>query len=205
MKRSDGMQKIIFVLFCSLLAVGQNRAEPYDLHTYLDAVKQHSKDLQLADRDRDLAQVQKKEALSTALPTVGFEAGYNRNLTDYFTYFDMSALMPGATGLSKVPVKRDNEYNATLALRQTLFSPQVGNALKAASQYQKLSDLIYDSHFDAVITGAKKLYFQCMLLEKIWAVSKSAEINALDNFNNMKLKYDNGQVSQFELLQSEIR
>ena len=50
-------------------------------------------------------------------------------------YFDASALSPDATGLIKAPFKRDNEFSSSIALRQTLFNPLVGNAITAAGQY----------------------------------------------------------------------
>ena len=179
--------------------------ETYDVNKYLDAVKEKNKDLKLAVKDREMAAVQEKEAKSSALPSVGMQADYNRNLTDYYMYFDKSALMPGASGLLKAPLKRDNDYSAAVGLQQTLFSPIVGDAIQAASQYRKMSDYIYDANLNAVVTGAQKLFYRCLLLKKVVEVNRSAEENSLENFREMKLRYDNGQVSEFELLQAETR
>lgn len=175
------------------------------LDQYIGHVVQHNKDLKLAQKDRELAGVQKKQATASALPTIGMSGNYNRNLTDYFMYFDMSALNPEATGFAKAPIKYDNEFGLNVALQQTLFSPNVGSAIKAAKQYTQLTDKIFNATQNGVITGAKKLYHQCLLLEKVQAVSRGAEQNAKENFDQVQLKYDNGQVSKFELLQAETR
>ena len=120
-------------------------------------------------------------------------------------YFDMSALNPQATGFAKAPIKFNNEYSATVALQQTLFSSSVGSAIKAARQYAKLTDFVYEATEDAIINAAKKLFYQSLLLEKVWEVNVSAEKNAHDNYLMMKNKFDNGVISQFELLQAEVR
>lgn len=193
-------------LFLSFLFVfGVVQAESYNLNQYLETVRNYSKDLKLAQKEKELAQIQKKEAIASALPMIGLQSGYTRNLTDYYMYFDMSALQPGATGVVKAPVKRDNEFSASVGLEQTLFSPTVGSAIKAAKQYQNLTDYIYQASEQAIQNGAKKLFYQCLLLEKVWDVTQAAEKNALENYENMKLRYDNGQISELDLLQAETR
>lgn len=196
--------KIIILLgFC--LIAGALQAESYNLNQYLEIVQNHSKDLKLAQKNKELADIQKKEAVSSALPMIGMESGYTRNLTDYYMYFDMSALDPSASGVVKAPIKRDNEFSASIGLQQTLFSPTVGSAIKAARQYQNLTDYVYQASEQAIENGAKKLFYQCLLLEKVWDVTLAAEKNALENYENMKLKFDNGQISELDLLQAETR
>lgn len=193
------------VLLFFLITVQSVTAETYDLNSYLKAVRNHSKDLKMAEKEQEMAKANKKEAISGALPKVGLSADYTRNLTEYYMYFDMSAFNPMATGVAKAPIKRDNEYSTSIGLEQTLFSPMVGSAIKAAGQYQKLTDFIYEASEQAIVTGAKKLFYQCLLLEKVWDVSQSAQENALENYENIKLKHENGQVSYLAFLQAETR
>jgi outer membrane protein len=49
------------------------------------------------------------------------------------------------------------------------------------------------------------MFYQTLLLDKFWQVNQAAEQNALDNYESMKLKFKNGFVSEFELLQAEVR
>ncbi|MCE5249397.1 TolC family protein [bacterium] len=200
------MKKNILFLVLMLVTTGRVvMAETYSLEGYLEAVRNHNKDLKLAAKDREMATFEKKEAVSAALPKVGIETGYNYNFTDYYMYFDKSALMPDASGVAKAPFKRDNEYSASVALQQTLYSPIVGKAIEAADQYRNVTDFVYEASIQNVMAGAKKLFYQCLLIEKVVEVSRASEINAHDNYSDMKLKYDNGQVSQLELLLAETR
>ena len=203
--RHGWMKRYIMAGIILMVAGRTAVAKTYDLDAILNAVRTHNKDLQIAGENRNTGAVQQKEALATALPSVGFEAGYTRNLTDYYMYFDQSALMPGATGVIKAPVKRDNELSSTIALQQTLYSHEVGSAITASRQYTQLLDYTFEATEQAVLTGAGKLFYQCLFLEKVTDVVQAAETNALENYNDVKLKYDQGQVSEFDLLQAETR
>ena len=196
---------LLFLILLVPVYSPRARAETLDLNKFLDLVMEHSKDIKLAEQERHMARMQKKEAVSTALPKVALEAGYTRNLSDYYMYFDMSAFDPQATGVAKAPVKRDNEFSTTIALQQTLFSSSVGSAIKAARQYSKLTDLVYEATEDAIKNAAKNIFYQSLLLEKVWEVNLRAEENAHENYMMMRNKYENGVISEFELLQAEVR
>jgi outer membrane protein len=196
---------LVTTMTMSLLTSIQGNADTYNLTAFLSAVKQHNNDLKLVGKERDTAAVKAKDARSGALPSVGFNAGYNRNLTDYYMYFDSSALMPGSSGVIKAPFKRDNEFSSSIALQQTLFNPLVANAITAANQYRTMTDYVYNSGLDNIITGGKKLFYQCLLLEKVLGAAKSTETNAKENLDITKLKYDNGQTSHLECLFAETR
>ncbi len=199
MKSKIWISFILIILLSNVLS-----ARTYNLKNYLALVEKFSKDLKLAGQEQEMAKVNKKQAISLAFPKIAAKADYTRNLTDYFMFVDASFLgQPGQ--VAKFKVKRDNELSANLALQQTLFSPTVGNAITAAKQYQKLTDFIYDASYQAIMNVAKTLFYQTLLAEKFWQVMQSSEQNAHENYDNMKLKFENGVVSEFELLQAEVR
>lgn len=198
-------KRFVFMLGTALIISVPGYAQTFSLSTYLDAVQQHNNDLKLADKERETATAKASDARSGALPSVGFNAGYNRNLTDYYMYFDASAFIPDADKVIKAPIKRDNEFSSSIALQQTLFSPLVANAITAAGQYRTMTDYIYNAGLESIMTGGKKLFYQCLLLEKVLAVARSTETNAKENLDITKLKYDSGQTSHLECLLAETR
>ncbi|MCK4763524.1 MAG: TolC family protein [Candidatus Aminicenantes bacterium] len=196
-----------FVLFIVLLLVfcGTAAAETLDIDAYLALVKQNSKDLKLAKKELDMARVHKKEAAATALPKLMIEANYRRNLKDIYLFIDFPDFQTGEMTNQSFKINYKNEYGLTAVLNQTLFSFKVGTALRAAKQYGKLTGFAYKAADQAIITAAKKIFYQTLLLEKVWQVTEAAEKNAHENFLNMQKKFDNGQISQFKLLQAEVR
>jgi outer membrane protein TolC len=105
----------------------------------------------------------------------------------------------------KFKINYKNEFGLNAVLSQTLFSFKVGTALKAAKEYKKLTDFVYSATHQTIITLSKKAFYQTLLLKKVWEVSRASEENARENYLIMKKKFDNGQVSEFKLLQAEAR
>jgi outer membrane protein len=177
----------------------------YTLDAYLKRVESYSNDLKLAKKERDMAEVYKKEAKSTALPELRLEADYKRNLKDIFLYIDFPDFETGEMTNQKFKINYRNEFGLQAVLSQTVFSFKVGNALKAAKQYKKLTDFIYQAKHQTILKFARKAFYQALLLKKMWEVSRASEENAHENYLDMKKKFEFGQISQFRLLQAETR
>ncbi len=180
-------------------------AKEYDLAAILKLAEQNNKDLKLAGSDLEFASAQLKEAISTALPRINVDLGYNRNFLEskfYFTVTDSA----GKQRTESFKASFTNEYQLNAVLNQTLFGfGKVGNAIRAANYFKKFTNFQYSGQWQYVITEVKKAFFQVLLLKNVWDVSRQSELSALDNYENIKLKYDSGVVSEFELLQAESR
>ncbi len=174
-------------------------AEEYDLQKFLSLVKKNSKELKTARKELDMAHANKREALSAAFPKLMLDADYNRNLTSNYLYVDLGE------GYQKLKINRNNVYGLNIVLSQTIFSLNVHNAIKAAGQYQKLTDFSYDAGYQEIVTFAKKGFYQTLLLKAVWEVTEKSEQNAHENYLNVKDKFDQGLVSQFTLLQAEVQ
>lgn len=193
----------ISLILLSALSLG---AKEYTLTEYLDLVERNSKELKLARQDLEIADATKAEAVSGALPHVSAQAGYTRNLSDMYMYMDMGALTDDeSAGTSKFPITRNNEFSAYVTASQTLFSGAVYNAVRAARQYRKLSDFVYDASYQEIITSAKKAFHQALLLRVVLEVTQASQQNAYENYQDVSKAFDNGLASQFGLLQAEVR
>lgn len=189
----------------TLNAAGNAAGSPYTLDAFLSRVKEHSKDIKLAKKDLDMADVYKKEALATALPKIQLTADYKRNLKENYLYVEFPDFETGEMSDQKFKINYKNEYGLQAVVNQTLFSFKVGAALRAAKQYRKLTDHVYDAKHRAIMTIARKAFYQVLLLKQVSHVAEASENNAKDNYRQMKKKYDHGQISHLQLLQAETR
>jgi outer membrane protein len=196
---------LILILLTGFGLQAETKTGTYTLEAFLKRVEGYSKDLKLAKKDLDMAKVYKREAVSTALPDIRVEADYKRNLKDIFLFIDFPDFETGEMTNQKFKINYRNEYGLLARVSQTVFSFKVGNALKAAKQYKKLTDFIYRAKHQTIVKFAKKAFYQTLLLKKVWEVSEASEENAHGNYLDMKKKFDHGQVSQFKLLQAEAR
>jgi outer membrane protein TolC len=81
----------------------------------------------------------------------------------------------------------------------------VGYGIRGAGQYQEMTGFLYEASYQNIITQAKRLFYQAVLFQRVWEVRVAAEENASENYDSMKSKFENGLVSEFALLQAEVR
>jgi outer membrane protein TolC len=190
-----------------LWAVQSASAQSYDINQFLKLVKENNKDILIAAKDLEIADAQDAMARSGAYPSISASAGYNRNLKEAYMYFDASELLGPAAGAgpSKFKINYKNEFSASAVINQQIFNFSVFNAIKAAKQYEKLTDHVFDATMRGVINGSKKAFYQTLLLKEVWKVNQESEKNARENYEELKKKFDAGLISEFDLLQAEVR
>ena len=194
------MKKIIFYMsLIFILGTVSIHAESYTLDSFLEKVMQYNNELKLAQEDVAYANLVKKDAIAGALPEITANAGYNRNLSKNYLFVDMGDTQ------TKFSINKNNEYNFNVTLNQTLFSGAVYNAIRAANEYSQITSYMYKASETEVITMAKKSYYQTLLLEQVYKVSKKSEENALENYTNINNAYKAGLKSEFAKLQAEVR
>ena len=141
-------------------------SQTYTIEQFIQLVEKNSRDLKMAQTELNMADAQYKEALSTALPKITATGLYNRNLAKMFLYVDFPDMETGETTSQKFQMSFNNDINIMATLQQTLFSLQIGDALKAANQYEKLTAYVYDYSHQTIITIAKKGFYRALLLKK---------------------------------------
>lgn len=199
-----GNAKALILSFI-FVVVTTGRAVEYDLEKLLMLAESYNKEIQLARTDLKMASALKLEALSTAFPKVNALVNYNRNFLENFFFVNITDSL-GKKQTTKFVVSFKNDYMFNASINQTLFSfGKVGSAIRASSYYDQMSKQIYEARRQQVLIRVKKAFFQALLLQKVWQAAKESESSALDNYNNIKLKYDVGAASEFALLQADTR
>jgi outer membrane protein len=194
---------LIFILVFSFLGYGFGK--DFDIRTVLQLAEENNKDIKLARNDLEFARAQKKEAISLALPSINANVNYNRNFLEnklFFTVTDSS----GRETTQSFTASFTNTYQFSTSLNQTLFGfGKIGNAIQAAGYFNKYSNFAYQAQYNVIITSIKKAFYLALLLNKVWEVAVQSEKSAEENYQNIKIKYDGGAVSEYDLLQAETR
>jgi len=180
-------------------------AEPLSFDAFVHLVKDHNRDLRLAEKDREIAGALTKQAYAAAYPIIGAEIDYSRNFLTNYLYVDTEDPETGDPVQQKFQVNYNNDFSLAASVEQTVFSFKVNAAIEAAKQYEQMTDTLYNTTFQAVLSEAKKMYYQTLLLYRVWQVSQAAQENAHDNFLQMQNKFDAGLISELKLLQAKVR
>ncbi|MCP5515184.1 MAG: TolC family protein [Spirochaetales bacterium] len=200
MKKKLIMSILFLAVYCRLFGT------EITLEKYIKLVEKNSKELMNAAKDVEMAGATEKAAKSQAYPLIGAQTGYTRNLTDIEQSYPV-AVDPSGSGMliyKDIDTNYDNEYSFGISLTQNLFNLKVFNAIKASKEYKLMSSDVFDIQHQAVITIAKKVYYQYFLLEQLLKVKINMEKNTYENYLNIKNKFENGLVSQFDLLRAEV-
>ncbi|WP_319559283.1 TolC family protein [Marispirochaeta sp.] len=192
------MKRIILVLTAiscvSLALPAQEQA--IDLAGFLSLVEENSLDLTAAETDRLLAGAQERLAKSAIYPMIGGQAGYTRNFIEITQ--DMGPI------LGEIPMNTDNEFSFGVSVEQAIFDMKAFRGLEASREYLTLTGSAYEATRQAILTAAKKLFYQTLLLQKVLEVRKSSQAIAYENFQETRAKFDSGVASRMDMLRAEV-
>ncbi len=199
------LNKLLFTLIFLTGYMTSVSAIDYDLTNILELADKNNKDIKIARSNLQFASAVKKEAISQALPQVNAEVRYNRNFLKNQFFFSTTD-SAGQERTESFTVSFDNTYEFSTSLNQTLFAfGRVGNAIQAANYFTTYSQLQYEDSYHSIITGIKKAFYLAILQQKVWEVAVASQESALDNLENIRIKFESGAVSEFDLLQAETR
>jgi outer membrane protein len=190
-----------------------------DLVGFLDLVERNSLQLENARTDRSLAATQEDLVRSQIYPFVAGQAGYDRNFLDIEQAVPVAANaaqeVPGSVlgfnggsyyplATREIDVNRDNEFSLGLSVQQKIFDMSVFRALEASRQFTDLTGTVYEASRQGILTEAKRLFFQVLLLQEVLDVRRSSEEIARDNFLETQRRAEAGIASPMEVLRAEV-
>lgn len=195
-------------------AESADRGRRIALEEYLSLVEANSLRLRNARTDRSLAEAQERLVRSQVYPTIAGQAGYTRNFLDIEqevpAFIDTGAdpVIPETEiyriQTQSIDVNQDNDFSFGLSLQQKLFDLNVFRALEASGQFIDLTSSTYEAQRHGLLTEAKRLYFQVLLLDEVLQVRRSSQEIAYDNYLETQRRLENGIASPLELLRAEV-
>jgi outer membrane protein TolC len=205
------MKKYLIPLMMISLSILQLSALDLSLEEYMKLVEENSKDLYLANIDQELADAQDKLVRSQTKPMIAAGATYDRNFNEITTSYATGAIptINADTGMydiyySDVPYNSKNDVSLSIGVQQLLFDMKVFRALEASRQYRAMTETIYEASRQGVLTAAKQLYYQTVLLDEVYKVKAATQQNAHDTYLEIQKKYDNELASELDVLQAEV-
>ncbi len=199
------MNRFLNIIFLLIAFNGLLYSESYSLKQILELVESNSKDLNLAQTERELASVQENLTRSAIFPMVAGSFDYTRNFLDIEQAYPVASVGGGGPLIYEdVVVNTNNDFSFGVSVQQKIFDMKVFRALEASRQYRTLTGSIYEATRQGITTAGKKIFYQVLLLQEVYLVKKATEQNAYDNYLVVKNKYENEMVSELGMLQAEV-
>lgn len=197
------MKKYINIFLLVGICASSITGVELDLKSYLELVEKNSKDLKIAEIDQELAGAQEKLARSAIRPLIAGSAGYSRNIIDIEAPYAV-AVSGSSLIYQDVDINKDNDFQFAVAVEQQLFNMSVFKALEASHKYKEMTGSIYEASRQGILTAAKQLYFQTVLLEEVNKVKKAAEQNAYESYQDVQKRFDSEMASELDVLQAQV-
>ncbi len=152
-----------------------------------------------AQQDVQIAQADVIRARADAFPQLNFTASYNRSFRIPSVFF----VVDGQTTELQTGFK--NSYGAQVSLSQTLWQGgKVFTAIDIATRYKRYAEAISDQVSAEVSYQAELLFFHAILAQSTLEVLQQALASNSANLDVAEKKYEQGLVSEFEVLRARV-
>lgn len=204
----------------------KSQTEVFTLESAIKTALHNNREVIIAKMNVEKSEAAVREAFGYALPSVDVSGQFYHFLKKPKMAFpDFAALLGNATyGIlfdegvlprdnSKFkPVNsilqsfsQSNNFETKVTLTQTLFNSAVFRGIGASQIYLDLSKEDLNRVTASTILSVKKAFYGVLLTKKLLEITEASFSNAQENLSNVKAYHQQGFVSEFDMLQAEVR
>lgn len=150
--------------------------------------------VKIADREITKTGYAKKGAYAALYPQIDFSANYQRTIKKQTMYMEGQAIKFGM----------DNSWSTGFNAAMPLVSVSLWKSLKlSAMDVEMAVEKARSSRID-MIDQVQQAFFASLLAQEVYVVYKENYDNTVRNYRDIKVKYENGRISKYDLITSEV-
>ena len=219
MKQILSRKKMMWVLMAvlpsfALKPIQAQETLVLDIGQALEIALSENPTVKVADKEIQKKKYAKKGAYAALFPQINFSADYSRTLKKQVMYmdgFDMggseSALPEGTEmpDMSKgIEVGRDNNWSMGFSAGMPLINASLWKSLDISAIGVELAVEQARSSKIAMVNLVKKGFYSVLLANDSYRVFKYSYDNAIENYNDIKRKYEQGTVAEYDLIRADV-
>ena len=150
--------------------------------------------VKIAEKEITKTGYAKKGSYSSLFPQINFSGGYQRTLKKQTMYIEGNAITMGL----------DNSWSTGFDLSMPIVSVPLWKSLKISAMEVELAiEKSRGSKID-LVDQVQQTYFAILLATDTYNVLKLNYTNAMNNYNEVKKKYEAGTTSKYDMISAEI-
>lgn len=219
MKRLLSKKRMLVVLillpFLAFMPAKAQDTLKLDLGKALEIALSENPTVKVANKEIQKKQYAQKGSYASLFPQVSFAADYGRTLKKQVMYmdgFDMGAIggteLPGGgeiPDMSKgIEVGRDNNWSLGFNASMPLVNAQLWKSLSISAMDVELAVEQARSSKIAMANQVKKGFYAVLLANDSYRVFKESYDNAVENYLDIKKKYEQGTVAEYDLIRADV-
>lgn len=217
MERVLVRRKMMWVVLMLLPSLAFTSARAQDvlklnLSKALEIALSENPTVKVADKEIEKKKYAQKGSYAALFPQISFAADYNRTLKKQVMYmdgFDMgSTEIPEGTDavdMSKgIEVGRDNNWSLGFNASMPLVNASLWKSLSISALDVELSVEQARSSKISMVNQVKKSFYSVLLANDSYRVFKESYDNAMENYLDIKKKYEQGTVAEYDLIRADV-
>lgn len=208
------MMRIVFLLLSTLMFTSIKAQETLrlDLDKALEIALSENPTVKVADKEIQKKKYAQKGSYASLFPQINFAADYNRTLKKQVMYMDGfemgSSEVPEGTDapdLSQgIEVGRDNNWNLGFNASMPLVNASLWKSLSISAIDVEMAIEQARSSKIGMVNQVKKSYYGVLLANDSYRVFKESYDNAMENYIDIKKKYEQGTVAEYDLIRANV-
>lgn len=206
----------VLILLPSLVftKVGAQDTLKLDLSKALEIALSENPTVKIANKEIEKKKYAKKGSYSQLFPQINFAGDYSRTLKKQVMYLDGFSMgsteteIPAETAaadISKgIEVGRDNNWSYGFNASMPLVAPTLWKSLSISAIDVELAVEKARSSKIAMVNQVKKSFYGVLLAHDSYIVFKSSYDNAFENYLDIKKKFDQGLVAEYDLIRADV-
>ena len=154
--------------------------------------------IKIADQEIEIKRYAKQGTYAKLYPQIDATASYQRVIEKQ----TMSMSLGGQT--QTIRVGSDNSFNGGISAAMPVVNAQLWSSLKVSALDVELAVEKARSSRQDMVEQVTKAYYSVLLAKESLAVYKSVYDNAVKNNKNVKMRYDVGSVSEYDMIRSNV-
>lgn len=184
-----------------------------DLSKALEIALSENPTVKVADKEIQKKKYAQKGSYASLFPQISFGADYNRTLKKQVMYmdFDMGSMGGSIPEGTEIPsadegfeVGRSNNWNLGFNASMPLVNASLWKSLSISAVDVELAVEQARSSKISMVNQVKKGFYAVLLANDSYRVFKQSYDNAMENYLDIKRKYEQGTVAEYDLIRADV-
>lgn len=183
-----------------------------DMEKALEIALSENPTVKVANKEIQKKQYAQKGSYTSLFPQISFGADYNRTLKKQVMYmdgFDMgSTEIPGMENMPSmdegIEVGRDNNWSLGFNASMPIINASLWKSLSISAVDVEMAVEQARSSKIAMVNQVKKSYYGVLLANDSYRVFKESYDNAMENYLDIKRKFEQGTVAEYDLIRANV-
>lgn len=175
-----------------------------DLRQALEIALSESPIVKIADSEIQKQEYAKKGVLANLMPQLDFSFNYNRTIKKQVMYLGSMGGEQTDGPKKGIPVGLNNSWSTGFQANLPIISAPLWKQLSISADEVELAIEKSRSSKLTLTKNVKQAFYSVLLAEDSYSVFKETYDNAVDNYNDIKQKFDQGLVSEYDLIRADV-